>query len=104
MYRSQEILQIFYKTNLPIDIIQYILCLERKITFQESIFQMIYNAYRFHSEKSKQFFYLQNKQSFLGEIIEINGNTDTLKKYCIKLYYIRKENKICSIFVNSLRF
>ena len=48
MYRSQEILQIFYKKNLSKDIIQYILQLERRITFQECIFQMIYNAYLFH--------------------------------------------------------
>ena len=104
MYRSQEILQIFYKKNLSKDIIQYILQLERSISFQECIFQMIYNAYLFHSEKSKRFFYLQNKQSFLNEIKEINGDTQYLNKYCKKLYYIRKENKISSIYVNSLRF
>ena len=104
MYRSQEILQIFYKKNLSKDIIQYILNLERRITFHECIFQMIYNAYLFHSEKSKRFFYLQNKQSFLNEIKEINGDTYYLKKYCKKFYYIRKENEISSIYVNSLRF
>lgn len=104
MYRSQEILQIFYKKNLSKDIIQYILQLERSISFQECIFQMIYNAYLFHSEKSKRFFYLQNKQSFLNEIKEINGDTDYLNKYCKKLYYIKKVNKISSIYVNSLRY
>ena len=61
MYRSQEILQIFYKKNLSKDIIQYILHLERENTFQDTIYQMIYNSYLFHSEKSKRFFYLQNK-------------------------------------------
>lgn len=104
MYRSKEILQIFYEKNLSRDIIQYILQLERNITFQECIFQMIYNAYLFHSEKSKQLFYLQNKQSFLNEIKEINGDTDYLKKYCKMIYFFRKENKISSIYVNSLRF
>ena len=104
MYRSQEILQIFYKKNLSKDIIQYILNLERRITFQECIFQMIYNAYLFHSEKSKRFFYLQNKQSFLNEIKEIDGNTDYLKKYCKKLYKINQENKISALYINSIRF
>jgi len=104
MYRSQEILQIFYKKNLSKDIIQYILHLEREKIFDECIYQMIYNSYLFHSEKSKRFFYLQNKKSFLNEIKEINGDTDYLKKYCKKLYYINKENKISSIYVNSLRF
>ena len=104
MYRSQEILQIFYKKNLSKDIIQYILKLEREKIFDECIYQMIYNAYLFHSEKSKRFFYLQNKKYFLNEIKEINGDTDYLKKYCKKLYHINKENKISSIYVNSLRF
>ena len=104
MYRSQEILQIFYKKNLSKDIIQYIIYLERRITFQECIFQMIYNAYLFHSEKSKRFFYLQNKQSFLNEIKEIDGNTDYLKKYCKKLYKINQENKISALYINSIRF
>ena len=104
MYRSQEILQIFYKKKLSKDIIHYILQLERSISFQECIFQMIYNAYLFHSEKSKRFFYIQNKQSFLNEIHEINGDTQYLKKYCKKLYHIRKENKISALYINSLRF
>jgi len=104
MYRSQEILQIFYKKNLSKDIIEYILKLEREITFQEHIFQIIYNSYLFHTEKSKNFFYKQNKQSFLNEILEINGDTEYLKKYCKKLYLIRKENKISSLYVNSLRY
>ena len=104
MFRSHEILQIFYKKNLSKDIIQYIIYLERRITFQECIFQMIYNAYLFHSEKSKRFFYLQNKQSFLNEIKEIDGNTDYLKKYCKKLYKINQENKISALYINSLRY
>ena len=104
MYRSQEILQLFYKKNLSKDIIQYILQLERRITFQECIFQMIYNAYLFHSEKSKRFFYSQNKNLFLNEIKGINGNTEYLKKYCKKLYHINKESKISMLYVNSLRY
>tara|TARA_B100000123_G_scaffold270425_1_gene248256 strand:- start:946 stop:1260 length:315 start_codon:yes stop_codon:yes gene_type:complete len=104
MYRSQEIIKILCKKNLPKDIIKYILCLEREKIFQECIFQMIYHSYLFHSEKSKRFFYEQNKKIFLNEIVEINGNTDYLKKYCKKLYKIRKENQLCSLYVNSLRY
>ena len=104
MYRSQEIIQIFATNDLPKDIIEYILKLEREITFQEHIFQMIYHSYLFHTEKSKNFFYKQNKQSFLNEILDINGDTEYLKKYCKKLYLIRKENQLCSLYVNSLRF
>lgn len=104
MYRSQEILQIFYKKNISTEICKYILELERRIIFQECIFQMIYHSYLFHSEKSKRFFYSQNKNLFLNEIHEINGNTDYLKKYCKKLYHINKESKISMLYVNSLRF
>jgi len=104
MFRSQEILQILTKKKLPKDISKYILELERKKTFQESIYQMIYNSYLFHSEKSKRFFYEENKNLFLNEIKEINGNTNYLKKYCKKLYHINKESKISMLYVNSLRF
>tara|TARA_A100001015_G_scaffold121472_1_gene134694 strand:- start:1588 stop:1902 length:315 start_codon:yes stop_codon:yes gene_type:complete len=104
MYRSQEILKIFYNKNLSKDIIKYILQLERSITFEDSIFQMIYHSYLFHSEKYKRFFYEENKKLFLNEILEINGDTNYLKKYCKKLYMIRKENQLCSLYVNSLRY
>ena len=46
----------------------------------------------------------QNKKIFLDEIQEINGNTNYLKKYCKKLYMIRKKNQLCSLYVNSLRY
>lgn len=104
MYRSQEILQIFYKKNLTKDIIQCILNLERKIIFVECVHQMIFNSYLFSRYQKEKIFYIDNKLSFLNEIKEINGDTDYLKKYCKKLYYIRKENKISSIYVNSLRY
>ena len=68
MYRSQEILQILSTKNLPIEVCKYILYLERKNTFEDSIFQMIYNAYLFHSEKSKRFFYEENKNLFLSAV------------------------------------
>jgi len=104
MYRSQEILQIFYKKNLSKDIIQYILQLEREKIFDECIHQMIFNSYLFSRYQKEKIFYIDNKHRFINEIKEINGDTDYLKKYCKKLYYINKENKISSIYVNSLRF
>lgn len=104
MYRSQEILQIFYKKNLSKDIIQYILQFERKIIFVECIHQMIFNSYLFSRYQKEKIFYIDNKHRFINEIKEINGNTDYLKKYCKKLNHNRKENKICSLYLNSLRF
>ena len=90
MYRSQEIIRILSIKNLTKDIIEYILNLERKQTFEDSIYQMIYHSYLFHSEKSKRFFYIQNKNLFINEIKEIDGNTNYLKKYCKKLYKINQ--------------
>ena len=104
MYRSQEILQIFYKKNLSKDIIQYILQLERSIIFKECIYQMIFNSYLFSKYQKEKIFYIDNKYKFINEILEINGDTDYLKKYCKKLYHIRKESKISALYVNSLRY
>ena len=104
MYRSQEILQIFYKKNLSKDIIQYILQLERSIIFKECIYQMIFNSYLFFKYQKEKIFYIDNKYKFINEIKEINGDTDYLKKYCKKLYHIRKESRISALYVNSLRY
>lgn len=104
MYRSQEILQIFYKKNLSKDIISYILYLERSITFQECIRQMIFNSYLFSKYQKGKIFYIDNKYKFINEIREINGDTNYLKKYCKKLYHIRKESRISALYVNSFRF
>ena len=46
MYRSQEIIRILSIKNLTKDIIEYILNLERKQTFEDSIYQMIYHSYQ----------------------------------------------------------
>jgi len=104
MYRSQEIIQIFSQVYLPKDIIQYILNIERNLIYKKSIYQWIRLSKLFHSELSKRFFHEDLTQIFLNEIREINGNTEYLQKYKLKLYKINQENKICSIYLNSLRF
>jgi len=104
MYRSQEILQIFYKKNLSKDIIQYILQLEREKIYIDCIHQMIFNSYLFFKYQKDKIFYIDIKNSFLNEIHEINGDTQYLKKYCKKLYKINQENKISALYINSLRF
>ena len=104
MYRSQEILQIFYKKNLSKDIIKYILHLEREKIYVDCVYQMILNSYIFFKYQKDKIFYIDIKNRFLNEIQEINGDTEYLKKYCKKLYHIRKENKISAHYINSLRF
>tara|TARA_B100002019_G_C20927236_1_gene430412 strand:+ start:263 stop:577 length:315 start_codon:yes stop_codon:yes gene_type:complete len=104
MYRSQEIIQIFSQVCLPKDVTQYILNIERKLIYKKSIYQWIRLSKLFHSELSKRFFHEDLLKTFLNEIREINGNTKYLQKYKLKLYKINQENKICSIYLNSLRF
>ena len=104
MYRSQEILQILSTKNLPKEISKYILHLEREKIYVESVYQMILNSYIFTKYQKDKIFYIDIKNRFLNEIQEINGDTQYLKKYCKKLYHIRKENKISAVYINSLRF
>ena len=104
MNRSQEIIQIFYKKNLSKDIIKYILEIEREKVYVECVYQMILNSYLFFKYQKDKIFYIDIKNRFINEIQEINGDTEYLKKYCKKLYHIRKENKISALYINSLRF
>lgn len=104
MYRSQEIIQIFYKIYLPQDITKYILNIERNLLYKKSIYQWIRNSEIFHKLQKHKFFYENIKNTFLNEIKEINGNMIYLKKYKCMLYKIKQENKISMLYVNSLRF
>ena len=112
MYRSQEILQIFSKIYLsqniiiylPQDIIKYILHYERDILYEKSIYQWIKTSEIFHKFQKQKFFYEDIKNTFLKEIQDINGNFDYLKKYKSKIFKIKKENQICMLYLNSVRY
>jgi len=104
MYRSQEIIQIFYQISLPQDIIKYILQIERNLLYKIFINQWIRSSKLFHNTQKQKFFYENIKNTFLNEIKEINGNMIYLKKYKCKLYKIKCENKISMLYINSLRF
>tara|TARA_B100001248_G_scaffold253366_1_gene230547 strand:+ start:1102 stop:1416 length:315 start_codon:yes stop_codon:yes gene_type:complete len=104
MYRSQEIMKLFYQKSLSQDIIKYILQIERNLLYKKSIHQWIKSSKLFHDTQKQKFFYDEIKNTFLNEIKEINGNMIYLKKYKCKLYKIRQENKISMLYINSLRF
>jgi len=104
MYRSDEIIQLFSIKNLPKDVIQYILQIERYLTCKYNIEQWIRFSKIFHNHQKKKFFYEDIKSSFLNEIHEINGSFVSLKRYKSNIYKIKYDNKIYSLYLNSLRY
>jgi len=104
MYRSDEIIQLFSDKKLPKDIIQYILQIERYLTYEYNIKQWILFSKIFHSHQKVKIFYEDIKYSFLNEIHEINGNFVSLKRYKSNIYKIKCDNKMYSLHLNSLRY
>ena len=104
MYRSDEIIQLLSKKELPYDIIQYILKFERYLTFDYNIGEWMLFSKIFHSHQKNKIFYEDIKYSFLNEIKNINGNFDNLRKYKSILYKIKKENQNTLLYLNSLRY
>ena len=103
MRRSQEII-ITLSKYLPTDIIQYILSMERKILFERNIYQWIYFSQLFHTEKYKRLFHPDLKDIFLREIKDIQGSFVILKRNKEKLWSIKRENKIYSNYLRSVRY
>lgn len=104
MYRSQEIIQIFSQIYLPQDITKYILNIERNLLYKKSINQWMLSSKIFYKFQKQKIFYEEIKNTFFNEIKEINGNMIYLKKYKFKLYNLKKENEICSLYLNSVRY
>ena len=104
MYRSQEILLIFNELNIPEPISKYILEYERKLLFNESLYNAMYLSQIAKRVKFKRFFYEENNILFLQEIRDINGNIENLKKYKLKLWNIQKKNQYYAIYLKSLRY
>ena len=103
MWRSQEIIRTL-SVHLPPDIIQYILSMERKILFERNIYQWIYFSQLFHTEKYKRLFHQDLKDIFLREIKDIQGSFVILKRNKEKLWSIKRENKIYSNYLRSVRY
>lgn len=104
MYRSDEIIQLFSEKNLPKDIIQYILQIERYLIYKYNIKQWIRFSKIFHNHQKKKFFYEDIKSSFLNEIHEIKGSFKALKRYKYRMYKIKYDNKMYSLYLNTLRY
>ena len=81
MYRSDEIIQLFSRRNIPIEITRLILQKERDILFKQSLYNMIHLSIGAKKYKCKRLFYEENHHLFIDEIKEINGCFHNLKKY-----------------------
>ena len=104
MYRSQEIIKLFDKCNLPHEITKYILDLERQLLFENSIHEWLYMSHLVKLEKCKRFFYEDYNDLFLQEIKDIGGNFITLHRYKLRLWDIKRHNRTYGNYLNSLRY
>ena len=104
MYRSQEIIQILYQFNIPENISKVILDLERRQSFNDSLYEWLYLPKVVKEAKMKRFFYEYNNNLFLQDIHTINGNMDSLQKYRQRLKDLRIKNINDAFSLNSLRF
>ena len=78
--------------------------MERKILFERNIYQWIYFSQLFHTEKYKRLFHQDLKDIFLREIKDIQGSFVILKRNKEKLWSIKRENKIYSNYLRSVRY
>jgi len=104
MYRSQEIIKVFNEYNLPEEISKYILYLERQLLFENSIYEWLHFSHLTKLEKCKRFFYEDFNDIFLQEIKDIGGNFITLHRYKLRLWDIKRKNRVYGNYLNSLRY
>ena len=88
MYRSTEIIQSFYQLNIPKEITQNILKIEREDMYKKSLYDWIYLSKECKKEKIRRFFNDDNHILFMRDIETIDGDAE--KKY-LMLEGITKE-------------
>jgi len=104
MYRSQEIILIFNKVNLPDEISKYILSLERQWLFENSWLQWISFSRIIKEEKCRRFFYEDYNDLFLQEIRDIKGSFVILKDNKERVRIIKRRNRNFDHSLRSLRY
>ena len=104
MYRSTEIIQLFYKLNIPKEITKHILEIEREQMFQSSLYDWIYLSKECKQAKFKRFFYEDNHILFMNDIQDIGGIAQKLKDYKKTYNNILKSCKIYSNHLEELRY
>ena len=104
MYRSTEIIHIFYHFNIPEYITKYILELERIKSFQISLYDSIHLSKEIKLAKSKRLFYDDFNDIFLNEIKNINGDFNLLQKHKLTIWNIKNHNYNVAKYLNSIRY
>ena len=104
MYRSDEIIQLFYDLNLPKEITKYILILERQNLFNKSLNEWIYFSNKAKKNKFERLFCDINNDYFLNEIKKIRGDFKILKDHLINIHNNNIQNQIDKRYLNSIRY
>lgn len=104
MYRSQEIIQIFHKFNIPDEISKEILRLEREWLFKKSWKQWLHLSCLIKEAKCRRFFYEENNDFFLQEIRDIQGSFAILKNNKEKIRIIKRNNLNYGNYLRSVRY
>ena len=104
MYRSTEIIQSFYKLNIPKEITKRILEIEREILFQNGLYDWLYLSKACRQAKFRRFFYEENHCLFIQDIESINGNIQKLKDYRQAYWSILRANNVYANHLEQIRY
>ena len=104
MYRSTEIIQSFYQLNIPKEITQNILKIEREDMYKKSLYDWIYLSKECKKEKIRRFFNDDNHILFMRDIETIDGDAEKLKEYRETYYTILNSNQACSNHLKQVKY
>ena len=99
MYRSTEIIQSFYQLNIPKEITQNILKIEREDMYKKSLYDWIYLSKECKKEKIRRFFNDDNHILFMRDIETIDGDAEKLKEYRETYYTILNSSVTNGVYI-----
>ena len=104
MYRSTEIIQSFYRLNIPKEITKRILEMEREILFKNSLYEWLYLSKACRQAKFRRFFYEENHILFMQDIESINGDRMKLNEYRNTYSSILRANNVYANHLERIRY
>ena len=104
MYRSTEIIQSFYRLNIPKEITKRILELEREVLLKNTLYEWLYLSKACRQAKFRRFFYEENHLLFMQDIEGINGDGVKLKEYRNTYSSILSANNVYANHLERIRY